>query len=247
MTATDSRVRSVRSWGAGTCAVVRLLIALDQPITGMAIAREVGVTQPRVSQVLAQLSDKGAVTASPRGYTGDPARLLVLYQAHAKPHLAEPQSYWYSTRPLMDQARRVLDTAKMSQVRIAFSADLGPDLLTPWRHPTLTIVYSDGPIPLEESGMVPAVGRADASLVLRITKEPANLSATPPWCADAEGLPMADPAQQWWDLKDLGGEDRDEAADRLRQSIIDRALPRIPPSVEQSDHGPSASITRDWM
>lgn len=226
MTATDNRARSVRSWGAGTCAVVRLLIALEQPVTGVAIAREVGVTQPRVSQVLAQLSEKGAVAASPQGYTGDAARLLDLYLTNAKPHLAEPQSCWYSTRPLMDQARRILATAESSQVQIAFSADLGPDLLAPWRHPTLAIVYSDGPIPLEESGMVPAVGRADASLVLRITKEPANLSATPPWCAEAEGLPMADPAQQWWDLKDLGGEDRDEAADRLRQAIIDRSLPR---------------------
>jgi hypothetical protein len=37
---------------------------------------------------------------------------------------------------------------------------------------------------------------------------------------------LADPTQQWWDLKDLGGEDRYEAADRLQQAIIDRALPR---------------------
>ena len=66
----------------------------------------------------------------------------------------------------MDQARRVLDTAKSSQVRIAVSADL----VAPWRHPTLTIVYADGQIPLEESGMVPAEGQADASLVLRITE-----------------------------------------------------------------------------
>ena len=70
----------------------------------------------------------------------------------------------------MDQARRVLGTAKSSQVRIAVSADLGPDLLAPWRHPTLTIVYADGQIPLEEAGMVPAEGQADASLVLRITE-----------------------------------------------------------------------------
>ncbi|HMS47416.1 hypothetical protein [Candidatus Neomicrothrix sp.] len=55
-------------------------------------------------------------------------------------------------------------------MRIAVSADLGPDLLAPWRHPTLTIVYADGQIPLEESGMVPAEGQADASLVLRITE-----------------------------------------------------------------------------
>ena len=37
----------------------------------------------------------------------------------------------------------------------------------------------------------------------------------------------AAPTQQWWDLKHLGGEDRDEAADRIRQAIIKRTLPRI--------------------
>jgi DNA-binding MarR family transcriptional regulator len=42
--------------------VVRLLTALDEPITGVAIAGEVGVTQPRVSQVLAQLRNRGAET-----------------------------------------------------------------------------------------------------------------------------------------------------------------------------------------
>ena len=61
--------------------MVRLLIALDEPITGVAIAREVGVTQPRISQVLAQLCEKEAVAASPQGYTGDAARLLDLYLA----------------------------------------------------------------------------------------------------------------------------------------------------------------------
>jgi hypothetical protein len=48
--------------------VVRLLIALEQPVTGVAIAREVGVTQPRVSQVLAQLSDKGLSQLPPGLY-----------------------------------------------------------------------------------------------------------------------------------------------------------------------------------
>ncbi|MEZ5380196.1 MAG: HTH domain-containing protein [Microthrixaceae bacterium] len=227
MTATDQRIRPVRSWGAGTSAVVRLLIALDEPITGVAIAREVGVSQPRVSQVLAQLRHKGAVVASPNGYRGDTARLLDLHLAHAKPYLVEPESYWYSTRPLMDQARRVLTTAASSQVRIAFSADLGPDLLAPWRHPTLSIVYADGQIPMELAGMVPAEGLTDASLVMRITDKSASLAATQPWIAEAEALPLADPTQQWWDLKHLSGEDRDEAADRLRQAIINRTLPRI--------------------
>ena len=227
MTATYQRTGPVRSWGAGTSAVVRLLIALDEPITGVAIAREVRVSQPRVSQVLAHLRRKSAVWASPHGYLGDTARLLDLYLAHAKPYLVEPESYWYSTRTLMDQARRVLTLAESAHVRVAFSADLGPDLLAPWRHPTLSVVYATGQIPLEQAGMVPAEGLADSTLVLRATDKSASLIATPPWSGDADELPLADPTQQWWDLKHLGGEDRDEAADRIRQAIIKRTLPRI--------------------
>jgi hypothetical protein len=40
-------------------------------------------------------------------------------------------------------------------------------------------------------------------------------------------LPVADPCQQWWDLLDLGGEDRAEAADRLRTAIVERTIPRV--------------------
>jgi hypothetical protein len=71
--------------------------------------------------------------------------------------LVEPESYWYSPRTLMDLARRVLTTAESSQVRIAFSADLGPDLLAPWRHPTLPIAYADRQIPMELADMVPRI------------------------------------------------------------------------------------------
>jgi hypothetical protein len=38
------------------------------------------------------------------------------------------------------------------------------------------------------------------------------------------GVPLADPVQQWWDLHDLGGEDRLEAADRLRRAIIEKSI-----------------------
>jgi hypothetical protein len=36
---------------------------------------------------------------------------------------------------------------------------------------------------------------------------------------------MIDPTQQWHDLLDLSGEDRREAAERLRRAILDHALP----------------------
>ena len=215
---------AVRRWGAGTAAVVRLLVASDVPLTGVAIAESVGVTQPRVSQVLKQLATHHAISASDDGYTGDPDVLLGLYRTRAQPHLAGPETYWYSTRPLMDQAARLVDTANEQQVSIAFSADLAPDLLAPWRHPTVAVVYVAEPLILDHAGFVPAEGRGDASIIIRWTNDARLLSPAPPWPNIVDGLPLADPCLQWRDLLDLGGQDRVEAAERLRQTIISRPL-----------------------
>ena len=216
----------VRRWGAGTAAVVRLLVASDLPMTGIAIAAAAKVTQPRASQILKQLADLGAVSATPDGYVGELAKLLDLYRMRARPHLVEPESYWYSTRPLTEQASRIQALAAKREAAIAFSADLAPDLLAPWRHPTVMIAYGPDHLPATEAGFVPAEGRADASVILRWTDDHRLLSPAPPWVDEVDGYPITDPCQQWWDLLDLGGEDRAEAADRLRSAIVARTLPR---------------------
>jgi hypothetical protein len=194
----------------------------------VAIASMVGVTQPRASQVLRQLADHDAVTATPDGYVGERAKLLDLYRARARPHLVAPESHWYGTRPLSEQARRVLALANDHGTQIAFSADLAPDLIAPWRHPTVTITYVSGALPIEEAGLVPAEGRADASMIVRWTDDDGLLIPAAPWRSEADAVPITDPCQQWWDLLDLGGEDRAEAADRLRTAILGRTLPRAP-------------------
>lgn len=216
---------TARRWGAGTASVVRLLVASDEPLTGVTIAALVGVTQPRASQVLKQLAELDAVVATPDGYCGGRERLLDLYRARTRPHLVEPESHWYSTRPLAEQARRVHALAADAGARIAFSADLAPDLLAPWRHPTVAIAYVSRPLPADRAGLVPAEGRADASFVLRWTDDHGLLSPARPWRDEVDGFPIVDPCHQWWDLLDLGGEDRAEAADRLRHAILTRTLP----------------------
>jgi hypothetical protein len=174
--------------------------------------------------VLKHLTDAQAVSASPRGYRGRPARLLELYRDRARPHLVVPETFWYSTRPLIDQAHPITDIACAAHVTVAFSADLGPDLLVPWRHPTVAIVYADRDLPLESAGLVPAEGRVDASIIWRRTSDATLLTVPAPWPRTVEGVPLTDPVQQWWDLHDLGGEDRREAADRLRRAIIDKSI-----------------------
>jgi hypothetical protein len=194
-------------------------------MTGTALAARVGVSQPRASQVMHELTQRAAVAATADGYVGRPATLLDLYGRRARPALVGPESYWYSTRPVFEQAARIVRHAESTITPIAFSADLAPDLLVPWRHPTLTIVYADGAIDLNSAGFVPAEGRSDASVIVRRTQDRTLLAAEPPWPVIVEGIPLTDPTQQWWDLIDLGGEDRLEAAGRLRTAIIARTIP----------------------
>lgn len=61
-------------------------------------------------------------------------------------------------------------------------------------------------------------------MLVRHTSDSTLLAAFEPWPRSADGVPLADPIQQIWDLHDLGGEDRLEAADRLRQAVLDRTL-----------------------
>jgi hypothetical protein len=226
MSSTAASSHAARRWGAGTAAVVRLLVASDDALTGVAIAATVGVTQPRVSQVLKQLAEQRAVAATPDGYVGDQEKLLDLYRIRARPHLVEPESHWYGIHPLVEQAQRLLAVAADRNLAIAFSADLAPDLVAPWRHPSVAVAYVDALPPMEEAGLVPAEGRADASVIVRWTDDHTLLSPASPWRGEADGFPIADPCQQWWDLIDLGGQDRAEAATRLRHAIVDRTLPK---------------------
>ena len=215
-----------RRWGAGTSAIVRQLVAAREPLSGSAIARLVGVTQPRASQVLAALSALGAVDAREDGYVGRRARLLDLYAERSRPHLVGPEESWYSTRAVGEQARAVIRNAKAARTAIAFSADLGPDLLVPWRHPTLAVVYASSWLDLEGAHFVPAEGRADATLLVRWTGDATLLEPAGEWARAVDGVPLADPVQQWRDLLDLGGADREEAAARLRRAILDRSIRR---------------------
>jgi hypothetical protein len=78
---------------------------------------------------------------------------------------------------------------------------------------------------LSDVGFVPAEGRPDASVILRWTTDRTLLAPASPWPRIVDGFPLTDPTQQWWDLLNLGGEDRREAADRLRAAIIARTIP----------------------
>ena len=225
MATTVASRKVARRWGAGTAAIARVLVAADEPLTGVAIVAAAGVSQPRASQVLQQFGALHAVRATDDGYVGDATALLDLYQRRSRPTLRESESYWYSTRPMSEQVATIVQRARTDHAAVAVSADLGPDLLAPWRHPTLTVIYTDVAPECIAGNLVPAEGRSDASIITRWTSDTTLLSPAPPWPSVVDDVPLTDTVQQWWDLLDLGGEDRREAADRLRDAILQRALP----------------------
>lgn len=69
-----------------------------------------------------------------------------------------------------------------------------------------------------------AEARSDASVIVRPTNDASLLLPAPGWPNEVSGIRLVDPVQQWWDLLDLGGEDRSEAAERLRQAIVERSI-----------------------
>ena len=212
--------RPSRRWGAGTSAIVRSLIAATRPASQSGLAVTAGVSQPRVSQVLTRLSTGGAVSSRRDGYHPNKKALIELYIANHRPALTGPETYWYGLDPLADQVTRLVETAQRQSVGIAVSADLAPDLLVAWRHPTVTIVYADAAIEMASTGLVPAEGRSDATLIIRATDDRTLLTPGEAWPRAVAGIPLADPTQQIWDLHYLGGEDRREGANRLRDAML---------------------------
>jgi hypothetical protein len=71
--------------------------------------------------------------------------------------------------------------------------------------------------------LIDAQGRHDANVIVRMPDDQ-SVFPNPALTAQFRGsdVPLADPLQQIWDLNDLGGADRLEAAGRLRQWLLSR-------------------------
>ncbi|MGH9195729.1 MAG: hypothetical protein ACRD1T_08325, partial [Acidimicrobiia bacterium] len=107
--------------------------------------------------------------------------------------------------------------------KVAISADVGPDLISPYRVPTHLIAYVAKPFDPGSLELVAAEGAADANVIIRWPKDDSvfgtKATTKTAQVADAS-MQLADPTQMIWDLHQLGGEDRIEAANRLREWLL---------------------------
>lgn len=212
--------------GAGSYAVIRALVGFsggeDEELGATALAAQVGISQPRASQVLHHLRDLDLVGISGRG-RWEPRRAALLDRFLAEyPGPGGSELYYYSLDSPVDAA--VLAGQVSTPGRpIVVSADVGPDLIVPWRRPSLVIMYVRHAIDPSDLGLTDAQGRHDANVIIRSPQD-RSVFPVPALAGQVQGneVPLADPLQQIWDLQDLGGADRSEAAGRLREWLLKR-------------------------
>jgi len=225
-TATRPRGKASRlPRGSGSLTIIRALIGLPRGTNekpgATALANQVGVSQPRTSQVLHRLLELDLVTRSPEGrWRPDREALLDRFLSEYRGP-GGSERHLYSLDPPNEVAARAAQ--QTDERSLAVSADVGPDLLLAWRRPSAVILYVRQLLDLDRLGLVDAQGRHDANVIIR-TPDDASVFPTNVLVADIDGVdvPLADTTQQIWDLQDLGGADRLEAAGRLREWLLNR-------------------------
>jgi hypothetical protein len=212
--------------GSGSFAIIRALIDFskeeDEDPGASVLAAQANVSQPRASQILHRLHDLKLVDRSGHG-RWEPRREPLLDRFLAEyPGPGGSELYYYSLDSPIDVAVRA-GRASTAGRPILVSADVGPDLILPWRKPTLTILYAGYAIDPSDLKLTEAQGRHDANVILRTPEDRSVFTARAPVTQiRGDDVPLADPIQQIWDLQDLGGADRIEAAGRLRQWLLKR-------------------------
>jgi hypothetical protein len=195
----------------------------DEEPGATALAAQAGISQPRASQVLRHLHDLNLVEKSGHG-RWRPHREPLLDRFLAEyPGPGGSEQYCYSLDSPIEVAVRAGQASAPPRRPIVVSADVGPDLIVPWRRPSLVILYAKRVTDPASLGLIEAQGRHDANVLVRM---PDDQSVFPGHALTAQvhgsDVPLADPLQQIWDLQDLGGADRIEAAGRLRQWLLAR-------------------------
>ena len=210
--------------GAASATLIRLLIGwpveADLP-PATDLAQRIGVSQPRISQILGGLGDQGLVQKRGRSwFVADRGGLLDRY-LDERIEVEHETTYLYTLSPL----KLLVERAMSLDDGLCVSADIGPDLVAPWKEPAAVVLYASRALSASELGTVRADSPGAANVLLRSTRE-ASVEPWPRLSAqrgpDDVEIPLVDPAIMMRDLLDLGGSDRIEAAGVLRDWIMER-------------------------
>lgn len=215
--------------GAGSLAIIRALISFTEGeavTNATAFAKQVGVSQPRVSQVLGRLRDLGLVDKINRRWSPHREELLDRFlEEYRGPGGSE--HYFYSLSEPTEVAIAATSGSEFSsrefRYPIVVSGDVAADLMASWMRPRVVVLYAAEEVPTDQLKLTPAIGRDDTNVIIRF---PQDESVFPRQDSTASigdhNIPLAHRSQVIWDLRDLGGTDRLEAAGEIHKWLLNR-------------------------
>jgi hypothetical protein len=202
----------------GALATLQHLLERPAPASQRRIASAVGISQPRVSQVLTELRrDHLAVRVTGGWQVTEPERAFRVWLSAAAARTALTVG-WFSLGPPQQQIAEIWDQAREEHADVRLCGDWAADVLAPWRRPRLIVVHTDRTLDLESRSFVPAssetgtvtlhVGpiredwRADPDVVAAMTGEAVTRTTAPT-------------SEVIREILAVGGSDADQAADEL--------------------------------
>ncbi|MFU8870426.1 hypothetical protein [Micromonospora sp. SL4-19] len=204
----------------GTFTLVRRLA--ERPWSGQQqLAADIGVSQPRVSQALAALTEQGLAHRTAAGWDATDVDALFDWWLRSYPGPGGIRTLWYGLEPPVKQAETVVEVlTRGGERRIAISGDVAADLLAPWRSPRRTVIYAQTGADLTSAGLTPA-DEDDATLELVVPKDPGVWPG--PTTEETPGsMPLADAVQILWDVARGSGPDTDGAVRHLQRMLHGR-------------------------
>jgi hypothetical protein len=204
--------------GPGSWGIIRFLISHgEMPLRASHLANVAHVSQPRASQVLSTLVHLELAERTDEGWVARREALLDAFlESYAGP--GGSQAHFYTLEPLLSAATAI---TRANNVGTYLSADVGADVLVPWRQATHLIVYAKRALRMPPELAVRAKSVHDANITIRV---PTDLSI---FCfiehevsTYGSVLRLAEHTQIIWDLITLGGDDRREAAKELTTWLL---------------------------
>jgi hypothetical protein len=204
----------------GAAVVLQFLLEHPYPVPQTGIARAVGLSQPRISQVMPELRSANLAGRSSAGYFAtDPGEGFDILRGR-KPSSPTVAVGWYSVEPLNAQLTKIRERAVDAGVQVRLCGDWAADLLAPWRRPGRIVIHADATFDLGEIAFVPAP-LENATLELRVEPiraawqpAPEIIAAmtehTPEWAV----APVTEVARE---VAATGGSDADQAVGELKR------------------------------
>lgn len=201
--------------------LLRALLRTRRPRTQAELAAEVGVTQAAMSQNLKRMREQ--VHKSVEGWALlDPNETAEHFMTEY-PGPGGITQYWFGIDPVMQQARSIQNAHADTHgaMSVLLSGDAGADLMAPWRAPRRATVYARSGLQLARLGFAES-SRDSATLAVTVPADKTIWALATAFAPDG-GLPATvDPLLCAHDVKQLGGSDADQAAERLVRHTIDR-------------------------